>query len=155
MIEIESTPRTSQEAKEAEMKSPVRLLVVEDEPMIVSIVRKNMGLISGFDTVYVGSYDEAEKAYDKAKKDNNPFQLLLVDQKLEHGHEKGGFEMGRKGKQDGVYVILFSASRFTQEEMDENGIGEYINKPFKPQYLMERLINARKTILEKTASRQI
>ena len=118
-----------------------KILVVDDEPHIVELVRYNLAQ-EGF-TVSV-AYDGHE-AIEKAKKDAP--DLVILDLMLPY---VDGLEVCRHiRKESSVPILVLTAKHGEQERVVglESGADDYVTKPFSPRELVARV----RAILRRTA----
>ena len=123
----------------------VRILVVDDEPDILELIRYNLTR-NNYDMTGVGSGEEAF-----ASVRTSPPDLVVLDLMLPG---VDGLEVCRRLKNDartaGIPVIILSAKG---EEADvvsglELGADDYLTKPFSPRVLLARI----KTVLRRQQS---
>ncbi len=110
-----------------------KILVVDDEPSIVDIIRFNLER-EGFSVVTGSNGTEALAVFEKEKPD-----LLLLDVMMP---EMDGLEVCRKLRETSNVPILMLTAR--AEELDkvvglEFGADDYITKPFSMRELMARV----------------
>jgi DNA-binding response OmpR family regulator len=118
-----------------------RILVVDDEPHIVELVRYNLAH-EGFDVSV--AYDGHE-AIEKAKK--APPDLVILDLMLPY---VDGLEICRQiRKESSVPILMLTAKHGEQERVVglELGADDYVTKPFSPRELVARV----RAILRRTA----
>ena len=113
-----------------------RILVVDDEPDIVNIVKKRL-VDNGYDVIIA---IDGQDALDKARKENP--DLIVLDIMLP---KMDGYKVCGLLKSDSRYnkipIIMFSA-RAQEEDIkmgDEVGAEAYITKPFEPQALLSKI----------------
>jgi DNA-binding response OmpR family regulator len=113
-----------------------RILVVEDDPIILRLLEVNLGL-EGFE---VETAAHGEEALEKAK--TAPPALILLDVMMPG---LSGWEVARQLKEErstaDVPVILLSARAQEEDRRrgQELGVDEYITKPFDPSELAETI----------------
>jgi len=113
-----------------------RILVCEDEEAIREFIVINLQR-SGYDSVDVGSGEDAIKAFDDS---GGNFDMAILDIMLP-GID--GFEVCKRLRQrsNGIGIIMLSAK---SQEMDKvrglmTGADDYITKPFSPSELVARV----------------
>lgn len=144
MIEIGKTPPPAfpEANREGEVKSPIRVMIVDGETKILRFIELDMKAVGGFDVILVTNVaDVAEKlkiANDKKK----PVQAILTEQVI-GSHEEGGFEVGRIAKPYNIPVIMYSAIDGIDEgKFAENGISGWLYKSAHPEEIRKHLIEA-------------
>jgi DNA-binding response OmpR family regulator len=128
-------------ATKADNRSGGRILVVDDEPHIVELVRYNLAQ-EGFEVSV--AYDGHE-AIEKAKKDAP--DLVILDLMLPY---VDGMEVCRQiRKASSVPILMLTAKHGEQERVVglELGADDYVTKPFSPRELVARV----RAILRRTA----
>jgi DNA-binding response OmpR family regulator len=129
-------------------ESARRILVVDDEPEIRTLVQRTL-TARGFE---VDTAPDGEEAL--ARVAARPPALVLLDAMLPRIH---GFEVARRLRADprtrGVPVIMMTAIyrgwRFAQDAREAYGAEDYIEKPFRLDDLVKRV----EAVLEATATR--
>jgi DNA-binding response OmpR family regulator len=117
-------------------RRPARILVVEDDPVILRLLEVNLGL-EGFE---VETAARGEEALEMAKK--APPALILLDVMMPG---LSGWEVARKLKDESstaeVPVILLSARAQEEDRRrgQELGVEAYVTKPFDPSELAEMI----------------
>ena len=118
-----------------------RILVVDDEPHIVELVRYNLAQ-EGFDvTVAYDGHDAIEKARKSVP------DLVILDLMLPY---VDGLEVCRHlRKESSVPILMLTAKHGEQERVVglESGADDYVTKPFSPRELVARV----RAILRRTA----
>ena len=130
-----------QTASKTDAQSGGRILVVDDEPHIVELVRYNLAQ-EGFEVSV--AYD-GHDAIEKAKKDAP--DLVILDLMLPY---VDGFEVCRHiRKESSVPILMLTAKHGEQERVVglELGADDYVTKPFSPRELVARV----RAILRRTA----
>jgi DNA-binding response OmpR family regulator len=130
-----------QTASKTDTQSGGRILVVDDEPHIVELVRYNLAQ-EGFEVSV--AYD-GHDAIEKAKKDAP--DLVILDLMLPY---VDGFEVCRHiRKESSVPILMLTAKHGEQERVVglELGADDYVTKPFSPRELVARV----RAILRRTA----
>jgi DNA-binding response OmpR family regulator len=130
-----------QTASKTDIQSGGRILVVDDEPHIVELVRYNLAQ-EGFEVSV--AYD-GHDAIEKAKKDTP--DLVILDLMLPY---VDGFEVCRHiRKESSVPILMLTAKHGEQERVVglELGADDYVTKPFSPRELVARV----RAILRRTA----
>jgi phosphate regulon transcriptional regulator PhoB len=115
------------------MTSVPRILVVDDEPHIVELVRYNL-LQEGYD---VSTAADGETALTKARSEKP--DLVVLDIMLPGLH---GVEVCRRlRRESGVPIIMLTARSGEQERVVglESGADDYVTKPFSPRELVARV----------------
>lgn len=115
------------------MAQPARILVVDDDPVILRLIEVNLDL-EGFEVV---TANRGEDAIAKAR-DTAP-DLILLDLMMP---EMSGWELAERLQKDdtvsGIPLVFLSAR--TQDEDrrrgEELGVAGYITKPFDPADLV-------------------
>ena len=118
-----------------------RILIVEDEPHIVELVRYNL-VQEGFQVSV--AYDGAE-ALRKAKEDDP--ELVILDLMLPY---VDGLEVCRQIRRESSVPILMLTARDGEQQRVvglELGADDYVTKPFSPRELVARV----RAILRRTA----
>lgn len=115
-----------------------RLLMVEDEPDFVAIVRRILEP-AGFELDGAGSAEEAWKKLEK----QGPPDLLIVDWNLPG---QSGIELCRRIREDarlaGLPLVLLTIRNLPEEQLmglRESGADLYLTKPIDPEELLARL----------------
>jgi DNA-binding response OmpR family regulator len=128
-------------APKAETQAGGRILIVDDEPHIVELVRYNL-VQEGFEVSV--AYDGPE-AMAKAKEENP--DLVILDLMLPY---VDGLEVCRHIRKDSsVPILMLTAKDGEQERVVglELGADDYVTKPFSPRELVARV----RAILRRTA----
>jgi DNA-binding response OmpR family regulator len=115
------------------LTGPARILVVDDDPVILRLIEVNLDL-EGFD---VETADRGEDAIAKAKA-SSP-DLIILDLMMP---EMSGWEIAEQLQKDdkttGIPLVFLSAR--TQDEDrrrgEELGVAGYVTKPFDPSDLV-------------------
>jgi len=114
-----------------EVKLRKRVLVVDDEPAILRIVRASLRVF-GFDVITSGSGEEALKIVESEKPD-----IMLLDV-LMPGMD--GLQTLRKLRStSNMPVIVFSARNSSRDEALRLGANDFIAKPFSPEQMAKRI----------------
>lgn len=115
--------------------SPARALVVDDEAIIVLLLRKALRLEPSVQATFAETAEEAEKLLS-----SQTFDLLITDKNMPG---KSGVELARIAKaanpRMGVILITAYASADSANELLTLGIDEYLTKPFEIDYLLDRV----------------
>jgi phosphate regulon transcriptional regulator PhoB len=115
------------------MTAPARILVVDDEPHIVELVRYNL-LQEGY---HVSSAGDGELALEKVRSERP--DLVVLDIMLPG---LDGLEVCRRLRQESaVPVIMLTAKSGELERVVglEIGADDYVTKPFSPRELVARI----------------
>jgi two-component system alkaline phosphatase synthesis response regulator PhoP len=115
------------------MASPPRILIVDDEPHIVELVRYNL-LREGYDVTTAGN---GETALDKARTERP--DLVVLDLMLPG---LDGLEVCRRLRREStVPIIMLTAKSGELERVVglEIGADDYVSKPFSPRELVARV----------------
>ena len=118
-----------------------RILIVDDEPHIVELVRYNL-VHEGFE---VSVASDGHEALEKAKKETP--DLVILDLMLPY---VDGLEVCRHiRKESSVPILMLTAKDGEQERVVglEMGADDYVTKPFSPRELVARV----RAILRRTA----
>ncbi len=115
------------------MAKPQLILVVDDDPHIIEVVRFALGK-GGFRTAEAGDGGEALKAFAELSPD-----LIILDVMMQ---EMDGTEVCRRIRAGSQVPIIFLSSK--DEEIDriiglELGGDDYVTKPFSPRELVARV----------------
>jgi diguanylate cyclase (GGDEF)-like protein len=116
-----------------------RILVVEDDPRMRSVIRRTLQK-AGFGSVEAADGAEAVARF----RDGNP-DLVLLDVELP---DLGGYEVLRRfeleGSGDYIPVIMVTGRGSPQDVAEGLGIGaqDYLAKPFHPEELLARVNSA-------------
>jgi len=125
------------------MNAPAKILIVEDEAKIASLLSDYLEKIGGYDTHWVDRGDEAMQVFEEISPD-----LVLLDLMLPG---MGGLEVCKAIRvKSQVPVIMVTA---LVEEIDrllglELGADDYICKPFSPREVVARV----KAVLRRAGS---
>ena len=114
-------------------RAGARILVVDDEPHIVELVRYNLTL-AGF--TVEAAYDGLD-ALDRARA--NPPDLVILDLMLP---SINGLEVCRRlRRQNAVPILMLTAKVSEQDRLlgFEAGADDYVTKPFSPRELVARV----------------
>lgn len=116
----------------------VKILIVDDEPAIVDLLKINLEL-EGFETIYCHSGKEAVKYAQSANPD-----LILLDIMLP---DLDGFEVCKAIQDLNIPIIMLTAKNDIKDKLYglELGADDYITKPFDGRELIARV----KTILRR------
>jgi two-component system alkaline phosphatase synthesis response regulator PhoP len=122
-----------------------RVLVVDDEPHIAKIVKKQLE-VSGYDVIVAG---DGEQALAKVREEHP--ELILLDVMLP---KRNGYEVLGILKQDeqlrSIPVMMLTARAQQQDQQAslEHGADAYLAKPFQLEELVEQV----KALLERSGS---
>ncbi|MBW1972878.1 MAG: PAS domain S-box protein [Deltaproteobacteria bacterium] len=126
--------------KPVELKGKGRILVMDDEEMIRDVVSEIL-IQLGYEPLCVKDGKEAIDEYQKAKKEGNPFDLILLD--LTVPGNLGGKETIKIIKEIDPNVKAIVASGYSTDPIMANykeyGFKEVIKKPYKIKLLSEIL----------------
>uniref|UniRef100_UPI0025B3E064 response regulator transcription factor n=1 Tax=Duncaniella muris TaxID=2094150 RepID=UPI0025B3E064 len=111
----------------------MKVLIVDDEPSIVNLIRMNLKL-EGYDTVCAYTGREAVEAYAAQRPDIVLLDIMLPDM--------DGFTLCQRIRENHLYPIIMLTARV--EDMDKItgltlGADDYITKPFNPLELVARV----------------
>ncbi len=113
------------------MSAKKRVLVVDDEPGILSFVRVNLGL-AGYDVITTVSGEEALRLARSRRPD-----IMLLDILMQ---PITGFDVLRGLRAfSQMPVIVFTARREIAEMAMKEGANGYITKPFVPDDLVKKI----------------
>jgi DNA-binding response OmpR family regulator len=116
--------------------APVRVLVADDDPVILRLIEVNLGL-EGFE---VETADGGEDAIAKAR-DLAP-DVILLDVMMPG---MTGWEVAGRLKEDGATAgipLVFLSARTQEEDRrkgEELGVAAYVSKPFDPVELVDTI----------------
>jgi two-component system, OmpR family, KDP operon response regulator KdpE len=116
-----------------EQAGKTRVLVVEDDPNIVDLIRSNLA-VRGFDTVVSADGARALQLLDTEEPD-----MVLLDLMLP---EADGFELCRLMRErSGVAIIVVSARGGERDKVTALNMGadDYMTKPFSIEELLARI----------------
>lgn len=119
-----------------EGKMKVRVLIVDDEPDIVELLKYNLQA-EGYDCLTAPNGEKALELVEKHKPD-----LILLDVMMP---KMDGMEVCRKIKENpklsDIFIIFLTARGEEYSEIAgfEMGADDYITKPIKPRLLMSRV----------------
>lgn len=109
------------------------ILVVDDEPKILDIVKSYLGR-SGYRALTAGTGKEALAALE-----NNTVSLMLLDLMLP---DLPGEELCRRVRSESDMPIIMMTARVDEESIIHGlsiGADDYVTKPFSPRQLMARV----------------
>ena len=122
-----------------------RVLVVDDEPNIAKIVKKQLE-VSGYEVVVAG---DGEMALTKVREDHPEIILLDVMLPKRNGYEVLGIlKQDEQFKRIPVIMLTARAQQQDQQTSLEHGADAYVAKPFQLEELVEQV----RTLLEGSAS---
>jgi len=111
-----------------------RILIVEDESAIASLLRDDLAL-EGYNVTVVGDGEAATAAVT-----SSPFDLVILDVMLPG---KDGFDVCREMRRAGLTMPIIMLTAKTQESDKvmglEIGADDYVTKPFSPRELRARV----------------
>jgi len=111
-----------------------RILIVEDESAIASLLRDDLAL-EGYTVTVVGDGEAATAAVT-----SSPFDLVILDVMLPG---KDGFDVCREMRRAGLTMPIIMLTAKTQESDKvmglEIGADDYVTKPFSPRELRARV----------------
>jgi len=116
-----------------ELTIPTRVLIVEDDPNIVDLIRSNLA-VRGFDTCVSGDGSKALALLDTEQPD-----IVLLDLMLP---EVDGFELCRLIRErSAVAIIVVSARGGERDKVTALNMGadDYLTKPFSIEELLARI----------------
>ncbi|MGH2676357.1 MAG: response regulator transcription factor [Actinomycetota bacterium] len=114
----------------------VRVLVADDDPVILRLIEVNLGL-EGFE---VETANRGEEAITKARQVAP--DVILLDVMMP---EMTGWEVAARLKEDGETAhipVVFLSARTQEEDRrkgQELGVAAYVSKPFDPVELVETI----------------
>jgi len=109
------------------------VLVVDDEPGILRIVRLNLSL-AGYEVLATTSGEEAIGLVQSKSPD-----LVLLDVLL---RPLDGLQVLKRLRAfSRVPVLLFTASSYSTEQVQELGANGFVAKPFRPDELVNKIKN--------------
>jgi two-component system KDP operon response regulator KdpE len=130
-----------------EPTSPTRVLIIEDDPNIVDLMRANL-TVRGFDTLVSSDGSKALAMLEAEQPD-----MVLLDLMLP---EMDGFELCKQiREQSGVAIIVVSARGGERDKVTALNMGadDYMTKPFGIEELLARILAAlRRTRPAETAA---
>ena len=115
------------------MAKPTRILVVDDDPVILRLIEVNLDL-EGFEVVTANRGEDAIAKAGKAKPD-----LILLDLMMP---EMSGWELAERLQENETTArvpIVFLSARTQDEDRrrgEELGVAGYVTKPFDPADLV-------------------
>src|SRR3989338_4824607 len=113
-----------------------RILVVDDEPDIVNIVKKRL-VDNGYDVIIA---IDGQDALDKARKENPDLIVLDIMLPKMNGYNVCGL-LKNDARYSKIPIIMFTA-RAQEEDMklaEEVNADAYITKPFDSQALLSKI----------------
>lgn len=120
------------------MAEPVKLLIIDDEDIVLKSCRK---ILSKRDDLEIHTALSGDEGLETVEKEN--FDIVITDLKMPG---TGGMEVLKRLKKDkpGITVIIFTgyATVETAREALKNGAFDYIPKPFTPEELRDIVDNA-------------
>ncbi len=131
---------TSNQSKE--LKSPIHILVVEDNKLNQMVMRK---LLSSFDNVSFSVVENGKEAIDALKK--GVYDLVLMDLQMP---EMDGYEAterirgGELGKVIGgipIIAVTADAMQETRQRVLDLGMNDYMTKPVNRDLLLQKIKN--------------
>ena len=124
-------------------KSPTKILIVDDEPDIIEILKYNLDK-EGYD---VKSANNGKKAVEKAKK-YIPDIIILDVMMPEMDGIEACQELKKISKLSNTRIIFLSArgEDFTQIAAFDAGADDYVTKPVKPKILIKKISSISKRI---------
>jgi two-component system, OmpR family, alkaline phosphatase synthesis response regulator PhoP len=118
-----------------------RLLVVEDEEHLSDALKLNFEA-EGFEVVVTADGQRAIEAFHKARQENRPFDLIVLDLMLP---KKSGYEVCqeiRSADRDAPVLILSARSMVEDRVMAfDVGADQFLQKPFSLSELLARVRN--------------
>lgn len=124
-------------------KSPRRVLVMDDDPSVLQIACELLRNY-GFEAVCLPSAQETIRAYQAALADGGPFDVVLLDLKMDGG--LSGLETLRILRQiDPAVKAIASSGYFTEPVMADYGNHGFIGclpKPYSAQQLHDAVKQA-------------
>jgi two-component system alkaline phosphatase synthesis response regulator PhoP len=128
---------------------PMKILIVDDEPDIIEILKYNLNN-EGY---YVKSANDGKKAVEKAKKFIPDIILLDVMMPGMDGIE-ACTEIKKISSLSNTRIIFLSARSedFTQIAAFDAGADDYVTKPVKPKILIKKISSISKRINNNTLS---
>jgi len=124
-------------------KTPAKILVVDDDPEIVEILKYNLSN-SGFEVKVAHNGIQAVKKSKKFKPD-----IILMDVMMpEMNGIEACTEIRNIDNLKNVQIIFLSArgEDYTQIAAFDAGADDYINKPIKPRILLKKITNIAKRL---------
>ena len=122
-----------------------RVLVVDDEPNIAKIVKKQLE-VSGYDVIVAG---DGEMALTKVREEHPEVILLDVMLPKRNGYEVLGIlKQDEQLKHIPVMMLTARAQQQDQQTSLEHGADAYLAKPFQLEELVEQV----QALLERSGS---
>jgi two-component system, OmpR family, KDP operon response regulator KdpE len=125
---------TEQPAQGAALAVPTRVLIVEDDPNIVDLIRSNLA-VRGFDTLVSSDGGKALAILETEQPDMVLLDLMLPD--------VDGFELCRQIRErSAVAIIVVSARGGERDKVTALNMGadDYMTKPFGIEELLARIL---------------
>lgn len=139
----------SESNKDVEPRSKLRALIVEDDKLVLGMLKVVIRLQGDFSADCAESTSEALRILREAKEGGRPFELVFSDLGLTDSAD-GGLEIAKVTKAEGLakHFILFtgSAARFegmSREHLKESGIDLVVDKPASSSVLEKCLSDAK------------
>ncbi|MBL7757658.1 MAG: response regulator, partial [Chitinophagaceae bacterium] len=113
---------------------PTRILLVEDEANLATIIQESLGM-RGFEVTICGHKSTGLETYYSLKP-----HLVILDVMLPDGD---GFELARQIRNDNLQIpVIFLTSRSLPQDVVqgfESGGNDYLRKPFSLEELVIRI----------------
>jgi two-component system KDP operon response regulator KdpE len=125
---------TEQPAQGTALAVPTRVLIVEDDPNIVDLIRSNLA-VRGFDTLVSSDGGKALAILETEQPDMVLLDLMLPD--------VDGFELCRRIRErSAVAIIVVSARGGERDKVTALNMGadDYMTKPFGIEELLARIL---------------
>lgn len=130
-------PKDSVTAKVVEKKGvktgkPIKVLVMDDDPMILEMSEKILTRL-GYQPVIAKNGEQAIQRYKKAQQENDPIRFVILDLEIKQG--MGGVETIKALKKLDPDVTAIIASGYSEDKIMENcrdfGFALAIAKPYR------------------------
>ncbi len=139
-IYLPAIPKKKKEKENALEPEKLRILVMDDEEMVLEVVKEMLQLL-GHEVVGVKDGKEAVEAYKEAKQKGNPFDIVILDLTVPGG--MGGDETLKELKKIDPDVKAIVSSGYSNDpimsEYEKYGFKAVVPKPYGMDELKEAL----------------
>lgn len=157
-IDNAGTDRFQQKLERRQRKlTPLRILVVDDEPSILELLQTALVTLEGYDVTTAGSAARALEAIETIAAADAAFDCILLDIQMP---ERNGIELLREIRKMPDYAdtpIIMLTAMYEREYVDKaflNGATDYVTKPFDFLELRSRMRSVQILVTEQARTRR-
>ena len=143
------------EGKEITPQQNLRLLIIEDDPLIAMLLRMTFKPDSSIEPEFLESGEHALERLREEKEKGSPFNMVITDLGLTDGRE-AGYVVAQATKDEKLaarLILLTGSARevtrsHTPDALKEKGIDAVWGKPFSPKTAIDEIKRIKQEIQE-------